>query len=47
MRIDHICKYEGEDGGVDDAHWSWDNAETSGYDIQEVLNCLDIISWEL
>lgn len=47
MRIDYIHKYEGEDGSVDDAHWSWDNAETSGYDIQEVLSWLDVISWEL
>lgn len=47
MCIDYIHKYEGEDGSVDDAHWSWDNAETSGYDIREVLSCLEIISWEL
>lgn len=47
MRIDHIHKYEGEDGSVDDVHWDWKNAETSGYDIQKVLSSLQIINWEL
>lgn len=47
MRVDCIHRYEGEDGSIDDAHWDWENAETSGYDIREVLDFLQVFSWEL
>ena len=47
LRIDCTHRYEGEDGTVEDAHWDWDHAETTGYDIREVLECLQVFDWEL
>ncbi len=46
-RIDHMHKYKGSDGRADETRGSGDNAETRGYDLREVLNCLRIFSWEL
>lgn len=47
MHIAVSYKFLGDDGHVEDAHWDWANARTTGHDIRKVLSCLRVISWEL
>lgn len=47
MRIDSIHKHVCGSGYVDETHWTWDNACSSGYDVRAVLECLKLIAWEL